>query len=348
MKWQVLRGYLFSAMVLAVIVALLTVQTLKPWRSATALSSRPWPITPPGKVAIGVTTVSLARDSFRPWRLSDLREVNEFEQDARLHADIVMWFSDWAHRTFDAAQARAIVKRGSIPEICWEPWDYRIGIRHRQPKYTLESIIDGHHDAYIRRFANAVRRYGGPLRLRFAQEMNGNWYPWSETQNGNSRGQFVLAWRHVHAIFAAVGATNVTWVWSPVAGDIRRSEYPGRSEVDVLGLSGFNGGTILYGDRWRSFTGIFGRSLRAIHALAPGKPVEVSEVASTETGGHKAAWIRAMFDQVRRRPYIRALIWFNLRKETDWRIESSPFAQAAFAEGAESLHDASGLRGSSG
>ena len=40
-----------------------------------------------------------------------------------------------------------------------------------------------------------------------------------------------------------------------------------------------------------------------------------------------------MFDEIERRPYIRALVWFNLRKETDWRIESSPSARRAFADG---------------
>jgi beta-mannanase len=337
--WGVLRGYLLSAVMVAVIFALLALQSLGPWAHGNPSAPAPWPVTHASGVAIGVTTVSLARNSFRAWQLADLTEVNAFEQHARLHADIVMWFTDWEHGTFDANQARAVAKRGSVPEISWEPWDSRVGLRRPQPKYTLKSIIDGRHDGYIRRFAEAVSRYGGSLRLRFAQEMNGTWYPWSESQNGNSRGQFVKAWRHVHAIFAAAGATNVTWIWSPVAGTIRAWEYPGSSQVDVVGLSGFNGGTILFAKRWRPFPAFFGPSLDAIHALAPGKPVALTEIASTEQGGDKATWIRTMFTEVRRRPYIRSLIWFNVLKETDWRIESSPEARAAFAEGAASLRD---------
>ena len=45
--------------------------------------------------------------------------------------------------------------------------------------------------------------------------MNGSWFPWSEGVNGNRAGEYVAAWRHVHDIFTAVGATNVTWVWCP-------------------------------------------------------------------------------------------------------------------------------------
>ena len=342
MTWRVLRGYLLSAVLVAVILALLALQSLGPRTDGKSPAAKPWTVTHASTVAIGVTTVSLARNSFRAWQLADLVEVNAFEQHAHLHADVVMWFTDWERGTFDAGQARAVAKRGSVPEISWEPWDSRVGLRRPQPKYTLESIIDGGHDAYIRRFAEAVRRYGEPVRLRFAQEMNGSWYPWSESQNGNSRGQFVKAWRHVHATFAATGATNVTWIWSPVVGTIPAWEYPGSSQVDVVGLSGFNGGTILYVKRWRTFPGLFDHSLDAIHALAPGKPVELTEVGSTEHGGDKAEWIRTMFAEIHRRHYIRSIIWFNVRKETDWRIESSPAAQAAFAEGAASVRDSVG------
>jgi beta-mannanase len=334
MRW---REYMVSAVLLAAIVALLALQVLEPWAEDEAAGPEPWPVTRNDGVLIGVTTPSLARNSFRSWRAAELAEVNAFERHARLHVDIVMWFVDWERGRFDAAQARAVAERGSIPEISWEPWDSRIAPRTPQPDYTLKSIIEGRHDAVIRRFAEAVRRYGGRLRLRFAQEMNGRAYPWSEEQNANARGEFVRAWRHVHGIFTRVGATNVTWIWAPVAGPIHRREYPGSAYVDVVGLSGFNGGTILFSKRWRSFEDAFAAPLDAIRALAPDKPVALSEVASAEQGGSKAEWIEGMFAEIRRRPYIRALVWFNLRKETDWRIESSPAAQAAFVAGARSV-----------
>jgi hypothetical protein len=299
----------------------------------------PWPVAAPGALAIGVTTLSLARNSASAWRPAHLVEVDAFERQARLHADVVMWFTDWERGRFDVAQARAVVQRGSIPEISWEPWDSRVALGRAQPEYTLASILAGRHDAYIRRFAEAVDRYGGPLRLRFAQEMNGRWYPWSESRNGNRRGEFAEAWRHVHAIFAASGATNVEWIWSPVAGRVRAREYPGSAYVDVVGLSGFNGGRRLFTNRWRPFRVAFGPPLDALHHLAPDKRVALTEIASTEEGGDKAAWIRNMFAEVRERPYITALTWFNLRKETDWRIDSSPEATAAFAEGAASARE---------
>ncbi len=336
MKRRTLLEYGFSAVLVAVIFGLIALQLFGPWGNGQASVPKPWPITSPGPVAIGVTTTSLARNSFRTWRPSDLVEVNRFEQNARLHANTVMWFTDWARGAFNAGQARAVAQRGSIPEISWEPWDSRVGEGRPQPKYTLKSIIDGRHDPYIHRFAEAVSRYRGPVRLRFAQEMNGNWYPWSETVNGNRPGEFVRAWRHVHKIFELAGATNVQWVWSPVSG-APRADFPGSGEVDVLGSTCLNGGTHTFGRGWRSFAAICGNSIAQLHALDPRLPIELSETASTQIGGSKPSWIAGMFAYLARHPAVKSMNWFNVRKETDWQIESSRAAEQAFADGAANL-----------
>ena len=36
------------------------------------------------------------------------------------------------------------------------------------------------------------------------------------------------------------------------------------------------------------------------------------------------------------RPYVTSMIWFDLVKEANWRIDSSPSAERAFAAGARS------------
>jgi beta-mannanase len=164
--------------------------------------------------------------------------------------------------------------------------------------------------------------------------MNGDWYPWSESTNGNLPGQFVAAWRHVHDIFTAENATNVKWVWSPVARygvALSTTDYPGDAYVDVLGLSGFNGGTALPWTGWRSFSSLFNGSIATLHRLAPSKPIQISEVGSAEAGGDKAAWIANMFSDLRAHPQVTSVVWFDLRKQTDWRINSSPAAGQAFA-----------------
>jgi beta-mannanase len=176
--------------------------------------------------------------------------------------------------------------------------------------------------------------------LRFAQEMNGNWYPWSTGSGGALKrpALFVAAWRHVHDVFTAAGATNVHWVWSPIAhGDAAASLYPGDRYVDVIGLSGFNGGSTLRWGGWRSFATIFGGTFRAMHRFAPSKPIQVSEVACAEDGGSKARWITAMFATLRNFPYVTSVVWFDVAKQSEWPIESSASAVKAFARGLVAL-----------
>ncbi len=132
-----------------------------------------------------------------------------------------------------------------IPMISWEPWmppppsssPARLG--RRQPRYSNQAIAGGKWDAYITRWAQAIKAYGKPVILRPMYEFNGFWYPWSHNPK-----EYVLAWRHMWNIFHAVGADNVTWVWSfqvgydPAQWTQQVAAYwPGARYVDVLGMS---------------------------------------------------------------------------------------------------------------
>jgi hypothetical protein len=270
-------------------------------------------------------------------------EINALEKQVGRQATMVSgytaWGSQWKH--FDAAGAAQVAAHGATPIVAWEPWGDPFGTD--LPQYSLASIIRGDHDDYIRRFAAEVRRYGGPVMIRFAHEMNGSWYPWSEQANGNQPGQYVTAWRHVHDIAAAAGADNAAWVWSPNVGyrgsTALASLYPGNAYVDWVALDGYNFGTSEGHDQpggglgWESFAQIFGASIRRIDAIAPTKPLMIAETGSPEAGGSKARWITDMFSYIRRTPRIRALVWFNENKETDWRIQSSDASVEAFRTG---------------
>ncbi|HWF72948.1 MAG TPA: glycosyl hydrolase [Solirubrobacteraceae bacterium] len=291
----------------------------------------PYPVTPVAAhaVELGVTTAPLAQNSWRPWQPGDLSSVNAFEEAAHAHAGIVMWYADWQHARLRTSQLDAVARRGSIPEITWEPWDSTKALYTPQPRYALRNIIAGRFDPYIRAWARGLAAYGRPVLLRFAQEMNGNWYPWGRTANGNLPGEFVQMWRHVHRIFTRAGARNVQWVWSPVF-HAPRAYFPGADEVNVLGLTCLNEGSL--GRGWRSFGAICGPSIAQLHALDPRAPIQSSETGSSELGGSKARWIAGMFSYLADHPQVTSMVWFNLRKQgVDWRIQSSRAAERQFA-----------------
>ncbi|MEZ5230558.1 MAG: glycosyl hydrolase [Acidimicrobiales bacterium] len=105
-------------------------------------------------------------------------------------------------------------------------------------------MLDGDFDDYIDEWANSLAATDQPVLLRFAHEANGDWYPWSETRNDNSPGEYVAVWRYVHDRFEQAGADNVIWVWAPNVSRSRAGRwpiYPGDDYVDLVGLVGLLG-----------------------------------------------------------------------------------------------------------
>jgi len=277
----------------------------------------------------------------------DIPDLEAFESDAHKAVSIVMWYQQWGntdgYQNFQPGWMNEVRNHGSIPLVTWDPWNPTQGMN--QPAFSLQNIINGHFDAYITRWAQASKAWGHPYFLRFAHEMNGNWLPWSELVNGNKPGQFVQAWRHIHNIFTSLGVTNVTWVWSPnidYSNSIPlREVYPGDAYVDWTAMDGYNWGNI-GPHSWETFSQVFQQTYNDILGITS-KPLMIAETASTEQAGNKASWITDGFASqlIHTFPLIRAFVWFNQDKETDWRIESSPSAQNAFASAIQSNYYAS-------
>ena len=290
----------------------------------------------------GAAAAPIAFGAYIPGAQWDATQIDAYRSLVGTAPAIVMWYQDWAHADtsgFAAGSLDAVVARGAMPLVTWEPWDYAAG--PNQPAYALGAINAGTYDAYIRGWARDAAAWGKPFYLRFAHEMNGNWYPWSVGVNGNTGADYVAAWRHVVAIFRQEGATNVRWVWCPnVIFDGSAplaTVYPGDAWVDWVALDGYNWGTSQTWSQWQSLTQVFAPSHDALAALTA-KPMMIAEVASAEAGGDKANWIKRGFltDLPKQLPRVRAVVWFNENKETDWRVNSSTSSLNAYRQVAAS------------
>jgi hypothetical protein len=248
--------------------------------------------------------------------------------------------SDCSYYRFPDEEMQRIRNHGSIPFFSWS--SQAIPSKEDQPDFQLGDLLDGRYDDFIRGWAKDARRWGHPFFLRFNWEMNGDWFPWAEGANGNRPGEYVASWRHVHDLFSEVGATNATWVWCPnvdFEGKLQDLDevYPGDSYVDWTCLDGYNSGTNPgKDDRWRSFEEIYDRTYHEIiERIAPGKPMAIGEIGSSEMGGSKARWITEMLKALPvRYPRIRAMVWLDKYEDgLDWPIETSPGAVNAFAAG---------------
>ncbi len=270
------------------------------------------------------------------------------EKDVDKHFAIVGIYQSWegAHASFNSSWAQIISDQKSVPLITWEPWAPITGYdrsedKVNQEKYRLTQITNGNFESYIKQYADDVRNYRMPVMIRFAHEMNGNWYPWGSTFN--TPDEYIAAWRHVHNIFVKEGATNVTWIWSPnaiyfdphvpFASQIEKF-YPGDKYVDWVGFSAFNWAGKYKQNVWTQPDVLFSPTVESL--LKFHKPIIIAETASADTysPAMKARWIRALVDYMKANPQLKGVIWFNTTDNgIDWSIESTKFSEQAFTQG---------------
>jgi Glycosyl hydrolase family 26 len=258
-------------------------------------------------------------------------ELDEVATVAGESPSIVMIYKDFLQSP-PITEMDTVRSRGATPLITWEPWAWGGGVD--QPAYSLDRVAAGDFDATITQWGQSMAAWGKPVMLRFAHEMNGNWYPWAEGVNGNQAGDYIAAWRHVHDVVAAAGAGNVQWVWSPNVPYVGSTDlaglFPGTGYADIVALDGYNWGTSQTWSSWVSAVDLLGPGISQLRALAPGKPVLIAETASSETGGSKAAWNTDLVSFLAAQPDVMGFVWFHLQKETDWRINSSDSSASAF------------------
>jgi hypothetical protein len=232
----------------------------------------------------------------------------------KVHLTYFDWTDDWTA----AASTQQDLAAERIPLVNWEPFDV-----------DFRDIVNGKADAMIGARAAAAAALPGQFFLDFAAEMNEE-----EGWGGHDPALYIATWRHIHDIFAQRGATNAVWVWAPNNTDSDGSPsalqyYPGSEYVDWVGIDGYNWGAAGFESDWETFDEVFGPMYDRLQAL--GKPIMIGETASAERGGRKSDWISDVLVQLQSRfANVRALVWFDVRKERDWRINSSGASLSAF------------------
>lgn len=270
--------------------------------------------------------------------LPELSKVNSYEAAISREVSVVMWFLDFTC-PFSAAPCDMLDSHGIIPMIAWEPW---IAPNSSDMTYSLDKIAAGVHDTYIRNFALAIKSWGKPLILRFAHEMNGNWYPWCGNYYGNSSSMYIQAWRRVYATFEALGVSNVAWAFCPMdisypvaTWNTATSYYPGDAYVDLVGFDTYSKPETSYA--------AFDTLAAPIYAELSvfDKPIIIGEMSRDEpdpdtSENGKSAWITDTFIKIKSPSYqnIKLYVWFNLNKPEGkmryWRMDNWAACKSAF------------------
>jgi Tfp pilus assembly protein PilE len=255
------------------------------------------------------------------------------------YPSIVATYKDWT-QPFNKTEVDAVYSDDAQAMITWEPFVAGAGVD--QPNYQLKDITAGTHDAYIKTWTDSIAatNYDKPIMIRFAHEMNGNWYPWSEQVNGNAAGDYKAAWNYVHGKFTAAGIQDkVDFVWSPNIPYTGSTEfwkiYPGDATVDIVGIDGFNWGDTATFD-WQDPWTVFGAGLWHARDVPTNKPILIGETGSapSQASYSQQKWIGDLVTWLNsaENSDVIGFVWFDHMKGdeldlgegmTNWRIDAS-------------------------
>ena len=203
------------------------------------------------------------------------------------------------------AQLDAIRAAGSLPLLDWGCGP------------DVSSVAGGADDAQVTAFATALARWGHPVLLRWCWEMN---LVHSHPQVGGPAA-FTAAWKHLRALFAGAGASNVSFVWSPALTGVDPTPYfPGAAAVDWIGVDGYDrSGT-------ETFVSLFGAFVA--RWVGQGRPLMVAETGSA--GPSQPAYLASIGTGAPTLPQVKAVVYFDSPGPArDWSL--TPAGLQAFA-----------------
>ncbi len=252
------------------------------------------------------------------------REYLELEEALGRTLAIGHYYYRWTDR-FPTWRERWHLRKGRIPMISWAGYD-------------TDAVARGAQDGLIRRRADAVKELGRPVFVRWLWEMDGD----SRSSIVQSPSSFIAAWRRIHSIFRARGATNATFVWCPTAWGFETGEaqryYPGDRYVDWICADGYNWAPGRPGARWRPLYRIFDAFYR--WGVGRDKPMMIGEFGCQERERReKANWLSDTATTLAARfPEIDAVLYFDTVSKYDWRVDTSRSSMSAFRRLAQDPH----------
>ncbi len=225
---------------------------------------------------------------------------------------------------FPTKEVYTIKELGLVPFIRIMPRSIDESYK-KDPKYSLQDIIDGKLDKDLEAWALSAKEYGEPLLIDFAVEPNGNWFSWSGVFNGGNTTdkygdpnypdgpeRYKDAYKHIINIFRKNNVNNVTWFFHP---DIESSPYkdwnkpkmyyPGDDYIDWIGVSIY--GALDYDDDWILFSNKLKKLHKDILEISSQKPIALLEfgVMDNYPKASKPAWLQDACSTIKNNKYIK-------------------------------------------
>jgi beta-mannanase len=282
-----------------------------------------------------------------------LETIEGFEAMVGKHQAIIASSSYWGEQDFPTRNLNVICQHHSLPLVFWSPWDRPYEQNTGPDRFSLTAILAGIWDKYIDDWADAAKAFGKPMIVVFANEMNGDWFPWSGTYYGGRepvtndqtkwRGPetFKAAYRYVVDRARARGANNIKWMFHtnnysyPLdTWNFAPAYYPGPEYADWLGLSVY--GQQFKDEAWADIPSLVDWPYEEMSRLDKTKPIMIAEWGTGEFphSGNKGEWIRQGLELFRTRyPRLKAAVYWQER----WQNDDGSYSNLRVNSSVESL-----------
>ena len=228
----------------------------------------------------------------------ELDSLPAFNAQAGGPPSILSTFQDWTQPVAGAG-IQGVAATGAVPMVTWGCGD------------TDAHVTAGLDDATVSAEARSLAALDVPVLLRWFPDPNLSDASGTASCLGSDGASgYVAAYRHVHSLFEAAGATNVAFVWSvdtsSTADPGLGNYFPGGDSVDWIAADGYassNGTTGL-----APLSAEFGSWYSTFSTL--GKPMMVSSTGAD--AGSQAAYLGQLHSDLPTRfPLIKALVYFD-------------------------------------
>ena len=243
--------------------------------------------------------------TFSPQIHGDIAQFNQ--KVGRQHASFFTYLG--FQREFPAEWSHYVRKHGAIPQLAWEP-------------QSLSQVTPEKLDFFVA----ALQRYGGPVMLRFASEMNGAW-----TAYHRDPAQYRQTFRRVHQALRRAPQAALLWCPNALPMDNIAAYYPGDDGCDWVGVN-FYSVMFLDNDPRRPGDWIHPIDLlqRVYTRYSHSKPIAIGEyAASHQSSVHPTP--RIDFARIKmaqlyqglplRFPGVRLINWYDCNNLTQARKE---------------------------
>ena len=267
--------------------------------------------------------------STRPPTVTQLAKV---EKAAGRPFDFVYRYHDLNDEVPDE-QELEIVAEGRLLHLAIATRDFQARSR---AGYTWADVAGGKFDAALSAQARGVASLKVPVFVTFEQEANQQ----NKLGVAGSATDFKAAWKHLHDLYRAAGATNAVWTWVMTGNednlDRAASLWPGNEYVDwiswnVYNQSGCHSGVVeqekfkSFDDELRPFYDFVEKRGASI-GMDKSKPMMISEAGSVRYADApelSADWYAAIPTTLREYPQIKAVaLWDSVAETCDYDFDA--------------------------